>query len=74
MRFIKKILERGTITIPSDVREALGVEEGDIVEFQVLRVVKRHGSEAEPKAPATRAAKVSAQAPPPAKNVSNGEA
>lgn len=74
MRFIKKILERGTITIPSDVREALGVEEGDIVEFQVLRVVKRHGSEAEPKASTTRAAKVSAQTPPPTKSVSNGEA
>ena len=41
MRFIKKILERGTITIPSDVREAVGVEEGDIVEFQIIRVVKR---------------------------------
>ena len=44
MRFIKKILERGTITIPSDVREALGVDEGDIVEFQILRVVKRGSS------------------------------
>jgi AbrB family looped-hinge helix DNA binding protein len=41
MRFIKKILERGTITIPSDVREAVGVEEGDIVEFQIVRIVKR---------------------------------
>ena len=41
MRFIKKILERGTITIPSDVREAVGVEEGDIVEFQIIRIVKR---------------------------------
>lgn len=46
MRFIKKILERGTITVPSDVREALGVEEGDIVEFQVLRIVKRSDSAA----------------------------
>lgn len=45
MRFIKKILERGTVTIPSDVREALGVEEGDIVEFQIVRIVKRLGEE-----------------------------
>lgn len=43
VRFIKKILERGTVTVPSDVREAIGVEEGDIVEFQIIRVVKRHG-------------------------------
>jgi AbrB family looped-hinge helix DNA binding protein len=43
MRFIKKILERGTVTVPSDVREAIGVEEGDIVEFQIIRVVKRSG-------------------------------
>lgn len=43
VRFIKKILERGTVTVPSDVREAIGVEEGDIVEFQIIRVVKRSG-------------------------------
>lgn len=45
LRFIKKILERGTVTVPSDVREAIGVEEGDIVEFQIIRVVKRHGED-----------------------------
>lgn len=42
MRFVKKISERGVLTLPSDIREALEVEEGDIVEFEVLAVVKRN--------------------------------
>lgn len=69
MRFIKKILERGTITIPTDVREALGVEEGDIVEFQILRIVKRSD---EPSPAPVRAAK--ATTPPAANNVLHGDA
>lgn len=41
MRFVKKINERGVVTLPADVREVLGVEEGDIVEFDILGVVKK---------------------------------
>lgn len=41
MRFIKRILERGTITVPRDVREALGVDEGDIVEFEIVTIVRK---------------------------------
>lgn len=41
MRFVKKVNERGVLTLPSDVREAMGVEDGDIVEFEVLGVVKK---------------------------------
>lgn len=41
MRFIKRISERGTLTLPSDLREALGVTEGDIVEFEVVGIVKK---------------------------------
>lgn len=43
MRFVKKISERGVLTLPSDIREALEVEDGDIVEFEVLAVVKKKG-------------------------------
>lgn len=46
MRFIKKIVERGNVTIPSDVREALGIDEGDIVEFDIVSIVKRTEREA----------------------------
>lgn len=45
MRFVKKINERGVVTLPADVREVLGVEEGDIVEFDILGVVKKKGGE-----------------------------
>lgn len=62
LRFIKKILERGTVTVPSDVREAMGVEEGDIVEFQILRIVKR-GDE-NPVAPSKTPALAGPDAPP----------
>lgn len=41
MRFIKRILERGTITVPRDVREALGVDQGDIVEFEIVSIVRK---------------------------------
>lgn len=43
MRFVKKVNERGVVTLPAEVREALGVDEGDIVEFDVLGVVKKKG-------------------------------
>lgn len=44
MRFVKKVNERGVLTLPAEVREALGVDEGDIVEFEVLNVIKTEGS------------------------------
>lgn len=41
MRFVRKVNDRGVLTLPSEVREALDVEDGDIVEFEVLRIVKK---------------------------------
>lgn len=41
MRFVRKVNDRGVLTLPSEVREALDVDEGDIVEFEVLRVIKK---------------------------------
>lgn len=43
MRFVRKVNDRGVLTLPTEIREALGVEEGDIVEFEVLGVVKKNG-------------------------------
>lgn len=40
MRFVKKVGSRGTLTIPTDVREALELQTGDMIEVQVLRVVR----------------------------------
>lgn len=40
-RFVKRVGERGVVTLPAEVREVLDVDEGDIVEFEVLRVVKK---------------------------------
>ncbi len=41
MRFLKRINDRGTVTLPSELREALDIESGDIVEFEILGVVRR---------------------------------
>lgn len=43
MRFVRKVNDRGVLTLPTEIREAMGVEEGDIVEFEVLGVVKKTG-------------------------------
>ncbi len=43
VRFVRKVNDRGVLTLPTEIREALGVEEGDIVEFEVLGVVKKTG-------------------------------
>lgn len=43
MRFLKKIGGRGTVVLPSDLREALDLHEGDIVEFELIGVVRRKG-------------------------------
>lgn len=62
MRFLKRINERGTVTLPLEVREALEVSEGDIVEFEVLGVVRKKveaAVEAPEKAATTPAAEVS---------------
>jgi AbrB family looped-hinge helix DNA binding protein len=40
-RFVKRVGERGVVTLPTEVRDMLDVAEGDIVEFEVLRVIKK---------------------------------
>jgi AbrB family looped-hinge helix DNA binding protein len=41
MRFLRKIGRRGVLTTPTEVREVLDIHEGDIVEFEVVGVVRR---------------------------------
>jgi AbrB family looped-hinge helix DNA binding protein len=41
MRFVKRVNERGVVTLPTEVREALGVDEGDIVEFEILGIARK---------------------------------
>lgn len=51
MRFVKRINDRGVVTLPAEIREALDVEEGDIVEFEVLKVIKRRAANPTKSAP-----------------------
>lgn len=41
MRFVKRVNDRGTITLPAEIRSVLDIREGDIVEFEIHRVVPR---------------------------------
>ena len=41
MRFVRKIHSRGVLTLPFDVRTACDINEGDLVEFEIKRVVRR---------------------------------
>ena len=41
MRFLRKVGQRGILTLPSELREVLSIDEGDLVEFEVIGVVRR---------------------------------
>ena len=51
MRFVRKVNDRGVLTLPFEVREAMDVDEGDIVEFEILRVVKKAKTPSAPSVP-----------------------
>jgi len=39
--FLAKVISSGRITIPEEVREIHKIEEGDIIELQIIKVVKK---------------------------------
>jgi AbrB family looped-hinge helix DNA binding protein len=41
MRFLRTVHHRGSLTLPSDIRDVLDIKEGDVVEFEVLRIVRK---------------------------------
>jgi bifunctional DNA-binding transcriptional regulator/antitoxin component of YhaV-PrlF toxin-antitoxin module len=51
VRFAKRIGQRGSLTLPSDVRTALNLEEGDIVEMEIVSIVRRNVALAQPITP-----------------------
>lgn len=47
MRFVRKVGRRGILTVPNELRELLEINEGDIVEFDLLAVVRKKRDRAE---------------------------
>jgi bifunctional DNA-binding transcriptional regulator/antitoxin component of YhaV-PrlF toxin-antitoxin module len=41
MRFSKKVAARGNLTVPTDIRDALDIEDGDIVEMEIVGIVRK---------------------------------
>ncbi|HUR61087.1 MAG TPA: AbrB/MazE/SpoVT family DNA-binding domain-containing protein [Candidatus Thermoplasmatota archaeon] len=41
MRFLRTVHNRGSLTLPSDIRDVLDIQEGDVVEFEILRIVRK---------------------------------
>lgn len=41
MRFTKRVVGQGHVTVPTDLRAAMGIRAGDIVEFQIVGVTRR---------------------------------
>lgn len=48
MRFLRTVHQRGNLTLPSDIRDVLDIQEGDVVEFEVLRIVRRTTTRSHP--------------------------
>ncbi|MEA3137718.1 MAG: hypothetical protein QOC71_1999 [Thermoplasmata archaeon] len=63
MRFLRKLGQRGSLTLPSELREVLSISDGDLVEFEVVGVVRR-GSKTSA-VPATSPSSSPANAPVP---------
>ena len=38
MKMVRRVGERGVVTIPKEARQALGILEGDLVEFEIYAV------------------------------------
>ncbi len=38
--FIRKVYERGKITIPKELRDLYGVKDGDLVKLRIVKVVQ----------------------------------
>lgn len=41
LKFIRKVYERGKVTIPKELRELLHVNEGDLVEIEIISVMHK---------------------------------
>lgn len=41
MRFTKRVVGQGHVTVPQDLRSALSIDGGDLVEFEVVGVIRK---------------------------------
>lgn len=38
--FIRKVYERGKVTIPKELRDLYGVQDGDLVKLRIIKVIQ----------------------------------
>lgn len=46
MRFTKRMVTQGHVTIPTDLRNAMEISPGDLVEFQILGIIRKKSTQA----------------------------
>ncbi len=39
--FLARVISGGRVTIPEELRELLGIREGDMIELQILKLIKK---------------------------------
>jgi bifunctional DNA-binding transcriptional regulator/antitoxin component of YhaV-PrlF toxin-antitoxin module len=58
VRFTKRVVAQGHVTVPQDLRAAMAIDGGDLVEFEVVGVIRK----ASPASP-SRSVPASSQVP-----------
>ena len=46
MRFVRRVNERGSVTLPAEIREIMSIQDGDFVEFEIRTIHKRTEADA----------------------------
>jgi len=41
MRAIRKVAKSGQVSLPPEIIEVMGIEPGDIIEYEVIKIVKK---------------------------------
>lgn len=47
VRFARRVVTQGHVTVPTEVRSVLDLHAGDVVEFEIVGIIRRQGARAQ---------------------------